>query len=84
MLLDLEASFYLWRGLWNVSQLIMVKDYERPSLLANFQNVPKYSQHLWRRLAPFERRASDLRGYIVPYKCVIASMLLVLGALASE
>lgn len=60
----------MWRGIRNASQLIMDEVYSWPSLPVNFRNVPKGFKHLWWRSAPFERRARDQLGYLVPYECI--------------
>lgn len=53
-----------------MSQLIIDEVYARPSLTADYRNVPKGLQYLWRRSDPFERRTRDQVQYLVPYECV--------------
>lgn len=62
-------STHLWRGICNVSKLLVDGIHTRSSLPADFCNVPKGSQYLCRPSAPFERRARDHFGHLGPSEC---------------
>lgn len=59
---------HLWREVCNVSQLGKDKACAWRSLPVDSRNVPKGSQHFWKRAVSIYRRARDLLGYLVLYE----------------
>lgn len=61
--------FHMLHGVRNVSRLRMNETYYQPSIPAEFENIPKRSQHSRRSSALFRRCALDQLGCLVPYEC---------------